>query len=142
MDWTIFKKGVFLVNLLGIIYDSNTKKILIGKRVDDPHLKDLSWVFPGGRPDYKKEMDDNLKYEIKENTGLEVNVKHVVFAKTYPEKREFLSIYYHCELTSSGQKEVTEGNLKELKWVKPSEVENYFTTSIHPTILEYLKGLE
>jgi 8-oxo-dGTP diphosphatase len=142
MDWTIFKKGVFLVNLLGIIYDPNTKKILIGKRVDDPHLKDLSWVFPGGRPDYKKDMDANLQLEIKENTGLDVEVKKIVFAKTYPEKREFLSIYYHCELTTSGQKELAEGNLKELKWVKPSEVGDYFTTSIHPTILEYLNNLE
>lgn len=142
MDWTIFKKGVFLVNLLGIIYDPNTKKILIGKRVDDPHLKDLSWVFPGGRPDYKNDMDFNLKFEIKENTGLDVDVKKVVFAKTYPEKREFLSIYYHCEPTSAGQKELTEGNLAELKWIKPSEVVNYFTTSIHPKILEYLKSLE
>jgi ADP-ribose pyrophosphatase YjhB (NUDIX family) len=142
MDWTIFEKGVFMVNLLGIIYNPTTKKIIIGKRVDDPHLKDLSWVFPGGRPDYKKEMDENLKFEIKENTGLDVDVKQVVFAKTYPEKREFLSIYYYCELTTPGQKEHTQGNLKELEWIKPTEVENYFTTSIHPKILEYLKSLE
>lgn len=141
MDWTIFKKGVFLVNLLGIIYNPDTKKILIGKRVDDPHIKELSWVFPGGRPDYKNDMDINLKLEIKENTGLDVNVKHVVFAKTYPEKREFLSIYYHCELTKPNQKEITEGNLKELKWINPSDVEKYFTTSIHPAVLEYLKNL-
>ncbi len=141
MDWTIFKKGVFLVNLLGVIYDPNANRILIGKRVDDPHLKDLSWVFPGGRPDYKSDMDVNLKFEIKENTGLDVDVKKVVFAKTYPEKREFLSIYFHCELTSTGQKELTQGNLKELKWVEPIEVGNYFTTSIHPKVLEYLKTL-
>lgn len=142
MDWTIFKKGVFLVNLLGIIYDPIAKKILIGRRVDDPHLKDLSWVFPGGRPDYKQDMDVNLRLDIKENTGLDIDIKKIVFAKTYPEKREFLSIYYHCELTAPGQNEVTEGNLKELKWIKPTEVEKYFTTSIHPKILECLKTLE
>lgn len=142
MDWTIFKKGVFLVNLLGIIYNPETKKILIGRRENDPHLKELTWVFPGGRPDYKTDMDVNLQVEIKENTGLKVDVKSIVFAKTYPEKREFLSIYYHCELTKPGQTESTEGNLKEFKWITPSEVSNYFTTSIHPTILEYLKTLE
>jgi ADP-ribose pyrophosphatase YjhB (NUDIX family) len=142
MDWTIFKKGVFLVNLLGIIYDPESKKILIGRRENDPHLKELSWVFPGGRPDYKNDMDINLRFEIKENTGLDVDVKHVIFAKTYPEKREFLSIYYHCELTTAGQKELTDGNLKELKWVKPSEVGKYFTTSIHDEVLTYLKTLE
>jgi hypothetical protein len=83
-----------------------------------------------------------LQYEIKENTGINVDVKQIVFAKTYPEKREFLSIYYHCEPTTPGQKELTDGNLKELKWVKPTDVGKYFTTSIHTTILEYLKTLE
>jgi ADP-ribose pyrophosphatase YjhB (NUDIX family) len=142
MDWTIFKKGVFLVNHLGIIYDPVAKKILIGKRVNDPHIKNLSWVFPGERPDYKNEVDDNLKLEVKKSTGLDVDVKNIVFAKTYPEKREFLSIYYHCEPTSAGQKELAGESLSELKWVKPSEVGDYFTTSIHPAITEYLKTLE
>ena len=142
MDWTIFKKGVFLVNLLGIIYDPIAKKILIGKLVNDPNLKDLSWVFPGGRPDYKNEMDVNLQFEVKENTGLDVDVKKVIFAKTYPERREFLSIYFHCELTTPGQKESPMNNLKELEWIKPSEVTSRFTTSLHPVILGYLKGLE
>jgi len=141
MDFTAFKKGVFLVNLLGIIYDPESKTILIGKRVNDPHFKGLSWVFPGGRPDYKTELEDNLKFEIKENAGLDVEVKHVVLAKTYPEIREFLSVYYHCAVNNKGS-EMAAGNLSELKWVKPSEVESYFTTSIHPALLRYLKGLE
>jgi len=142
MDWTIFKKGIFLVNLLGIIYNPITKKILIGKRENDPNLKELSWVFPGGRPDYSNEMDINLQIQIKENTGLDVNVKQILFAKTYPEKREFLSIYYYCEILPSSQIESPMGNLKELEWVNPSEVTSRFTTSIHPVILEYLKSLE
>ena len=142
MDWTLFEKGVFLVNLLGIIYNPDTKMILIGKRVNDPNFKELSWVFPGGRPDYKNELEDNIRFEIKENTGLDVDVKKVIFSKTYPEKREFLSIYYHCELTSTSDKEDANGNLKELKWVKPTTVVDYFTTSIHPKIMEYLESLE
>lgn len=144
MEWNSFKKGVFLVNLLGIIYDASTKMVLIGKRVNDPNLKELSWVFPGGRPDYKNDLEDNLMYEIKENTGLDVTVKDVIFSKTYPEIREFLSIYYLCVPTtaSANATATAQGNLKELIWVKPSEVTNYFTTSIHPKILEYLKSLE
>ncbi|MBC7943346.1 NUDIX hydrolase [Candidatus Saccharibacteria bacterium] len=142
MDWTLFEKGVFLVNLLGIIYNPNTKMILIGRRVNDPNLKDLSWVFPGGRPDYKNDLEFNVAHEIKENTGLDVGVKNIVFSKTYPEKREFLSIYYYCELESIDAKEQPIGNLKEFKWIKPTDVTEYFTTSIHPKVLEYLKTLE
>jgi ADP-ribose pyrophosphatase YjhB (NUDIX family) len=142
MDWSQFEKGIFLVNLLAIIYDPASRMILISKRVNDPNLKELSWVFPGGRPNYKDDLEPNLVNDIKENTDLDVTVKSVVFAKTYPEIREFLSVYYLCEKTTDSPTEQPMGNLKELKWVKPSEVVDYFTTSIHPKILEYLKSLE
>lgn len=137
-----FNKGIFLVNLLGIIYNPKTKKILIGRRENDPHIKELSWVFPGGRSGYEKDLEHHLSEEIKEKTGLDVKVKDVVFAKTYPEKREFLSIYYYCECEVIGGAEKPGGGLVGLKWVKPSEVKDYFTTSLHPKLLEYLKTLD
>jgi ADP-ribose pyrophosphatase YjhB (NUDIX family) len=134
--------GLFLVNVLGIVYNPKTKKILIGLRENDPHIKELSWCFPGGRPEYQKnkELEDYLKYEIKIKTGLEVDVKNVVFAKTYPEKREFLSIYYYCEIR--GGKEKAGQKFSKIKWIKPTEVKKYFTTSLHPKLFRYLKTLD
>lgn len=142
MSWDEFDKGVFLVNLLGIIYDPKTRKVLIGKRENDPHIKEISWVFPGGRPGYNNDLENHLQAEIKDKTGLDVKVKNVVFAKTYPEKREFLSVYYYCECEVVSGEEKPSESLVELKWVKPSEVGNYFTTSLHPKLLEYLKTLD
>ena len=139
-NWEQFNKGVFLVNVLGIVYNSQTKMILIGRRENDPYFKELSWVFPGGRPDYGSELEDSLKSIIKEQTGLEVKVEKIVFAKIYPEKREFLSVYYLSG--PIGGVEQAGGGLVELKWVKPTEVKNYFTTSLHPKLLEYLGTLE
>ena len=139
MNWVKFDKGVFLVNVLGIIYDPKTRQILIGKRENDPYIKELSWTFPGGRPNYKKDLEIYLKHEIKIKTGLNVDVKKIVFAKTYPEKREFLSIYYLCGVI--GGKEKAGDNFVEIKWVKPTDVKKYFTTSLHPRLLEYLKTL-
>jgi ADP-ribose pyrophosphatase YjhB (NUDIX family) len=140
MEWGKFGRGVFLVNVLGIVYSPKKRKILIGKRESDPHLKGLSWCFPGGRPDYKKEIESCLKSEIRKKTGLKVKVKEAVFAKTYPEKREFLSIYYYCE--PAGGREKAGEKFTELKWVRPSEVKKCFTTSLSPGLLEYLKSLE
>ncbi|MFA4907497.1 MAG: NUDIX domain-containing protein [archaeon] len=139
MDWNSFGSGVFLVNVLGIVYDPKTRKILIGRRKSDPYLKMLSWCFPGGRPAYKTDLEFYLKREVKAKTGLEVEVKKVVFAKTYPEKREFLSIYYFCEF--AGGREKAGEKFVELKWVKPSQAKKYFTTSLHQKLLDYLKTL-
>lgn len=139
MDWSQFDRGVFLLNVLGIVYNPKTKQILIGKRENDVYIKELSWTFPGGRPEYKEDLEFYLKHEIKIKTGLEVNVKKIVFAKTYPEKREFLSIYYFCEVISG--KEKAGEKFVETKWIKPADVQKYFTTSLHPNLLEYLKNL-
>ncbi|MFH1899166.1 MAG: NUDIX domain-containing protein [Patescibacteria group bacterium] len=140
MDWSQFNRGVFLVNVLGVVYNPAKKTILIGLRENDPYLKDLTWSFPGGRPTYKDELEDSLKEQVKLKTGLDIIVKNAFFAKTYPENREFLSVYYHCEV--SGGVEQAGEKFTEIKWVKPTDVQKYFTTSLHSKVLEYLKGLE
>ncbi|MCX6815426.1 MAG: NUDIX domain-containing protein [Candidatus Aenigmarchaeota archaeon] len=140
MNWKKFSRGVFLVNVLGIIYNKNTGKILIGRRQNDPHIKKLSWCFPGGRPSYGKDLEFYLKKEIKTKTGLSVNVKEAVFAKTYPENRKFLSIYYYCEPV--GKKEKPGEKFVELKWIKPDAAKKYFTTSLHPKLWKYLRELK
>jgi len=134
-----FDKGVFLVNVLAVIYDSEKKKILIGKREKDPYIKELSWCFLGGRPTYDEELENSLKKEVKEKTGLVINIKNILFAKTYPEKREFLSIYYLCEVV--GGEEKTGEEFTELKWVNPEEIENCFTTSFHPQLKKIIMNL-
>lgn len=81
-----------------------------------------------------------MKKEVKDKTGLNIAVKSVVFAKTYPGKRRFLSIYYYCEVVGGRQK--AGEKLVGLRWIKPASVKKYFTTSLHYKLLEYLKTLE
>jgi len=140
ISWNEFDKGVFLVNVLGIIFDPKTKKILIGKRENDPYIRELSWCFPGGRPGYSEDLEVYLKKEIKEKTGLDIESLGTIFAKTYPEKREFLSIYYLCEVI--GGKEKAGEKFVEIKWINPEELEDYFTTSFHPKLKEYIMDLK
>jgi len=42
IDFNQFDKGVFIVNVLGVVYDPKTKLILIGHRENDPFIKELS----------------------------------------------------------------------------------------------------
>ena len=126
--------------LLGVICYPAKRKILIGRRENDPYIKELTWVFPGGSLNYEEDLDAALKKKIKEKTGLDVKNLGAIFAKTYPEKKEFLSIYFLCEAV--GGEEKADDDLVELKWVKPEEVENYFTTSFHPHMKEYILNLK
>ena len=140
MDWNKIDRGIYLVNCLGIIYDIKSKKILIGKREKDPHIKELTWCFPGGRPNYNEELEEGLQREILKKTGLKVKIKELIFARARPENKEILSLYYLCEVVGGIERA---GELfKEIKWIKPSEIGKYFTTSIHPIIKKYLESLK
>ena len=130
----------FNVILLGVIFDPAKRKILIGRRENDPYIKELTWVFPGGSLNYEEDLDAALKKKIKEKTGLDVKNLGAIFSKTYPEKKEFLSIYFLCEVI--GGKEKAANDLLELKWVKPEEIEKHFTTSFHPHLREYILNLK
>ncbi|NCN38836.1 MAG: NUDIX domain-containing protein [Candidatus Aenigmarchaeota archaeon] len=116
--------------------------MLIGKRDKDEYIPELSWSFPGGRPTYKHSLSMSLRMEIKKKTNLDVNVVDCFFARTLPERPEFLQIYYFCEVTGESKKPKAMEKFKEIKWIKPTEVEKHFTTSIDPVVMEFLGALE
>ncbi len=133
------RKDTFEVILLGIIFDPKTRKILIGRRENDPEIPRLTWGFPEGRLNTSEEMDKILKSRIKNKTGLTVKNLGAVFSKTYPEKKDLVGIYFLCEAVSG--KAIPGNDFKELKWVKPQELQNHFTTSFHPRLKEYILSL-
>ena len=129
----------FSVIVLGIIFDPKTKKILIGRRENDPHVPSLIWTPPGGSITPKESLENSLKIKIKEQTGLETENLGNIFAMIPDEKKEFILLLYLCEVT--GGKEKVGGNLKEIKWVNPEELDNYFTIAYHPYLKEYIMNL-
>ncbi len=130
----------FNVILLGIIYDPKNKKILIGRREDDPYVSELAWTPPGGRIIPEKDLEDSLKIKIKEQTGFDVENLGNIFAMVPKEKKEFILLLYLCEIISG--KEKVGGNLKEIKWVDPEELDNYFNIAYHPHLKEYILNLK
>lgn len=135
VDLKQFSKGIYLVNLLGIVYNPNTKKILIAKRENDPYVNNLTWCFPGGTPDYELTLEGSLKDLIAKRTGVNVRVDNLIFARKYPEKKDFLALYYFC-LYLKGKPEPSVP-FTDVKWIKPIDVKKYFTTSIDKVIYNY-----
>lgn len=134
------EKGLFMVTLQAIIYNPKTKKILIGKRENDPHIPKLSWCFIGGLA-HHDELEESIKKIIKEKVGLDVEIGKIIHAKTYPEHRKIISIYFTTTY-HSGELELKSTDFVELKWIKPTEIKKYFTTSVHPEVYRFMESLE
>ncbi|MEK6906556.1 MAG: NUDIX domain-containing protein [Nanoarchaeota archaeon] len=130
----------FNIALIGVIFDTKTKKILIGKRENDPYISNLTWYFPGGKLDHNKGIDKTLKEKIKLKTGCEVKNLGTIFIETSPEKKDLILVYFLCEVFKG--KEKAGGDMIELKWVKPEDLEKHFTTSFHTRLKEYIMNLK
>jgi len=132
-------KEKFNVIVLGIIFDPKTKKILIGKRENDPKMPELTWCFPGGELLVGEEIDTTLKNKVKLKTGYDVKNLGTFFSKTYEEDQSLLAVYFLTQVFEGEEK--PGDDLVELKWVSPSELENYFTTSFHRKLKKFLIDL-
>jgi len=134
-------KEKFNVLLIGIIFDPSKRKILVIKKEGDPELgPKFSWGFPGTELNHGDDLDKKLKSRIKEKTGLTVKNLGAVFSKVYPERKDYMAIYFLCEAVSGTLKPWK--FYKELKWEKPDELEKLFTTSFHTRLKEYLLNLK
>jgi len=134
------KNNKFEIVVLGIIYDPAKKKILVGRRENDPHIPNLTWCFPGGRLKPGDQVDRVLKKHIREKTGYEVHNLGSVFSKIVNEKEDLFITYFLTEVFSG--KQAPGVDLVELKWVDPEELEDLFQTSFNSHLKEYLINLK
>jgi ADP-ribose pyrophosphatase YjhB (NUDIX family) len=134
------EKKTFLVNVLGIIFDTSRRKILIGKRESDSEVPEIKWSFIGGRVESDEDMERFLERKIKSKTGYDVKSLGPVFSRIPKEKSNLLLIYYLCELV--GGKEKIFGDFSELKWADPEDLERYFITSFDSRLKEYILNLK
>ena len=129
----------FEVIVLGIVFDPKKKKILIGRRENDPYIKELTWCFPGGRLQIGEDVDQALKRKMKLKTGYSVKNLGSIFTDTRPERPSLVEIYFLTEVFEG--KEKPSNDIVELKWISPNELEKYFTTSLHRKLKEFLNDL-
>lgn len=125
---------IMVTAVICIIYDKQ-KGFLLEKRADNG-----MWCLPGGAIELGETLDQALKREVKEETGLDIkNAKLIdVVASVhmvYPNKDE---VYYTDVLYETkdyfGELKYDEEST-ELKWFKPNEIPE----EIIPTQIKYIK---
>jgi len=130
----------FHILLVSIIFDPKKRKILIARKEKDPELQDLKWIFPGTELHHGEDLDQTLKKRIKEKTGFKVKNLGAIFSKVYPERKDYLAIYFLCEIFKGEFKPWK--FYKEMEWVDPEELEKRFRSSFHPRLKEYILNLK
>lgn len=74
----------FGVAIKGIIVKDG--KFLILLKSDSEDVNPNTFDFPGGRLNFGEMLDEALKREIKEETGLDIEIKNILNAWTFTKK--------------------------------------------------------
>lgn len=114
--------------VLGII-ENGSGQILVSQRLDPKipaaHLK---WDVPGGTNEFGESLKETLIREIKEETGLQVNVLNLspdCVSKEWKHDKYLLHVLvfcYYCKLTG-GKLSSTDSQIRNLKWISPKDAQ-------------------
>lgn len=100
-------------------------KILLCKS----HKWGNKYVIPGGHIELGESMEEALKREILEETGLHIydikliSLKESIFSNTFYEKKHFIFIDYLCKTDSS--EVILNDESESYEWVGLNEIDNY-----------------
>lgn len=127
------------VTVGALILNSEGKLLLVKS-----HKWNDQFVIPGGHVEVGEKIEDAVKREVKEETGLEVyDIKFVVFYecigdKNFYKEKHFIMFDYSCRTDSSVVTLNDEG--QEYRWVAPSDKYNFPVEHYtQMTINEHLK---
>ncbi len=129
-------ENTFKVKIIGILFEPKSRKILLGR-----NLNDKNFSFLEGDLEFKEELDVRLKKVAKEKTGYKIHNLGTVYARNkIKKKKDVLELYFLCEATEGKEKKGKD--VKELIWIKPSEVQNKIKEKLPTRLKEYILGLE
>ena len=129
---------------LAIVVNKEGKVLIGARKLKDKWVENLTWVFPGGNID-SLDFSKDVQNEVRQETGLEVKVNSLVASRVHPDSgfksTQINALYFFC--TPVKEKKLKPGgDLKSLKWVFPTDVFKYFTTSTCDEVTKFLTTIQ
>ena len=119
-----------------VIFKEN--KILLAERDRQPHGK--MWSIPGGAQELGETIEEAAIREIKEETGLEIELSGIVDVVDVINRDEVGRVKYHytlvdfCAKWLSGEA-VANDDVSDVKWVRLDEISDEFLKPITKSII-------
>lgn len=102
-------------------------------------LLHLEWAFPGGIIKPGETEEQAVIREVQEEVGMDVEVIGEKLLERKHPNTLVQVCYYPCAPLNSKEPIIGEEyEIVEVKWAKPEEVLEFFTSDVHPVIREYI----
>jgi len=133
------EKSDFIV--LGIVLNKKGEVLIVKRKKKEITLTgtELVWSFPGGRQEEGETREERVMKEVLVETGYKVKPIKQIHLRVHPDTLKMIA-YFFCELEEEEPVQDIEekDEIDEVRWVKPEELKNYFTTDIDPEVKKIL----
>ena len=107
--------------VVGVLIYNNNNQFFLAKS----HKWKNKWIVPGGHLEWGESLEQGVKREVLEETGLKVfdlqliNVQESIFSEEFHDKRHFIFLDYICKAENNEVKLNEE--LQEFIWISPED---------------------
>lgn len=117
-----------------IIYNG---KVLLMKRSLSSKVGGGEWELAGGKLHIGEELEETLTREVKEETGLEIKIKDLLYATTINDDptRQLVFLHYLCE--AKGDTVLLSEEHTDYFWANTDELKNMLRPAIHHDFERY-----
>lgn len=124
----MLNENKIVVAVKGIILRNG--KVLIIKRASNDNIGAETWECVGGKIEFGEELEDALIREIKEEVGLNVVVRKILYATTFKTDptRQVVIITYLCE--SNHDEVVLSSEHMQYLWATKEQLKQFLHTNI------------
>jgi len=135
------KESQSFINL-GVVLDQQGRVLVIRRKKPEKGARGaiLGWAFPGGKQRLSESRRACVEREVQAETGYQVEAVKAISMRVHPEF-PVVVVYHLCRLKQpkpvSRPKEPWE--VEEIRWVKPEEIKNLFTSNLDPKVAAELK---
>ena len=128
---TGFVRPRYRVAVAAIIFDDKGCILLC----EHTYRKFFPWGLPGGGLDHGERPEDGVRREVREETGLEVQVEKLLYAESAPNNRH-ISLIYLCKI--AGGVFVPNFEISETRFFRLDELPNLLPAE--QTLIERVAG--
>ena len=137
------KRGIDYIGVgVGAIVVDDKGRLFLARRGPLAKNERGRWEFPGGSVEFGEKLADALKREMREEYGIEIEVRHLLDVADHilpDEGQHWVSPTYVCAITSGEPQILEPGKCTEIGWFDPGVMPSDLTVITRENLQHYLQ---